>query len=109
MKADARVRREEVDLRGPRGLLLADGTFDGRAYSTDYENNLEQFESVAPGGTVPVLLDPENPDIIRTVADVRDGADASFGVLAAFGIVVAIGGVAGLVYDIRLWRRPDRD
>ncbi len=108
VKADARVQFHEVGLTGRDDYYTLTVKFDGRAYSTVYHNNIQQFESVAPDGTVPALVDPENPEVIYTAADVRRGTNAGFGMVAVFGIATTIAGICGLVYFIRLWWRPDR-
>ena len=109
VKADARVDYHEVGFSGDDDYYSLTVTFRGSSYSTRYHNNYPQFESVRPGGTVPALVDPENPEVIYTVTDVREGTNAGFGVLAVFGIAMTIGGIYGLVYFIRLWWGPYRD
>jgi hypothetical protein len=109
VKTDARVDYHEVGFSGRDNYYSLTVTFRGGTYSTHYHNNYKQFESVQPGDTVPALVDPENPEVIYTVADVHEGTNAGFGVLAAFGIAMTIAGLYGLVYFIRLWWGPDRD
>jgi len=84
-------------------------TYRGQRYSTHYHDDYKQFRSVPPGGTVPALVDPKDPEIIYTVADVRERTNAGFGVVAVFGIVMTLAGLFGLVYFIRRGWAPDPD
>jgi len=72
-------------------LTLASRTWK---YSEDYP----QFNGLAPGAPVDVLVDPKHPTTVYTAHDVAVRYNAGFGALAIFGIVLAVAGFLGLVF-----------
>jgi Bacterial PH domain len=63
-----------------------------------YPEDYPQFNGLAKGAPVDVLVDPHHPTTVYTAHDVAVRYDAGFGPLAIFGIVLAVAGFLGLAF-----------
>lgn len=71
-------------------------TLAGRTWT--YSEDYPQFNGLAAGNPVAVLVDAKHPTTVYTAHDVAVRYDAGFGPLAILGIVFAAGGFLGLVF-----------
>lgn len=71
-------------------------TLAGRTWT--YSEDYPQFNGLATGAPVEVLVDPRRPTTVYTAHDVAVRSDAGFGVLAIVGIVFAVAGFLGLAF-----------
>ena len=78
--------------------------YGGLSRSWDYSQNHAQFDRLALGASVPVLVDPHRPTTAYTVVDVERRTNAGFGVLAGFTLIVTLLGVIGLPWSV-MWSR----
>jgi Bacterial PH domain len=83
------VRRHECR------LTLA---FGGRTRTWTYSEDYPQFNRLAVGAPVDVIVDPKHPATVYTAHDVAVRYDAGFSVLAILGIVFAVAGFLGLAF-----------
>jgi Bacterial PH domain/Protein of unknown function (DUF3592) len=81
--------------------------YQGRTRTWDYQNDYAQFNHLAVGAPVDVLIDPNNPTTVYTVRDVVTHDNAGFGVLSAFGVVMALLGMTGAAWYFWSQRRLD--
>lgn len=61
----------------------------------DYPENSPQFGDLHPGSSIPMLVDPSNPNIAYTVLDVRERTSSGLGLLFYFGCVLVLAGIGG--------------
>jgi hypothetical protein len=69
--------------------------YQGRRRVWDYPENSAQFNGLSDGASVPVLVDPRDPNIVYTVRDVEQRTNTRG--FALTGLVFIVPGVLGLV------------
>lgn len=69
--------------------------YQGRRRVWDYPENSSQFNGLSDGVSVPVLVDPHNPDIVYTVRDVEQRTNTEG--FALTGLIFIVPGALGLV------------
>jgi hypothetical protein len=81
----------------------------GRTRTWDYQDDYPQFDHIAVGALVPVLLDPNHPATVFTVRDVDTNDNAGvFSITGLFGIGMVLAGAGIVIYLIRLALRMRR-
>jgi hypothetical protein len=85
-------------------------SYQGHTRRWDYQDDYPQFDHLAVGARVPVLLDPNHPTTVYTVHDVETNDNAGiFSLTGLFGVGMSLAGVGILVWIARLMRRQRRD
>lgn len=81
--------------------------FAGQARTWAYPEDSRQFEHLAPGAPVAMLVDPADPDTAYTRHDVEARTNAGSSPPTALGVALGAAGLAGLTGLVRLvgWRR----
>jgi hypothetical protein len=69
--------------------------YQGRRCIWDYPENSAQFNGLSDGASVPVLVDPHDPNIVYTVRDVEQRTNT--GGFALTGLIFIVPGVLGLL------------
>jgi hypothetical protein len=115
LPATARLVRCAPGIGGGRGVgCRLSLTFAGRERTWDYPEDAPQFERLAAGAAIPVLVDPRNPNTVYTVHDVDHRTNAGTSPGFWYGIVLLVVGLAGLSFLLwlsrptlpgRQWRR----
>jgi Bacterial PH domain len=72
--------------------------FGGRTRTWTYPEDYPQFNGLAVGAAVDVLVDPNHSATVYTEHDVAIRYDAGFGALAIVGIAFAVAGFLGLAF-----------
>jgi Protein of unknown function (DUF3592)/Bacterial PH domain len=84
-------------------------TYLGRTRRWDYRDDYRQFDHLAIGDPVPVLVDPAHPTIVYTVHDVDSNDNAGvFSVVGIVGMAMIVLGLASLVFVMRMRRAHQR-
>ena len=85
-------------------------TYLGRTRKWDYRDDYPQFDHLAVGAPVGVLLDPDHPSTVYTVHDVDTRQNAGvFSIIGLFGMGMVVAGSGLLLYLVTLARRFRRD
>jgi hypothetical protein len=64
--------------------------FGGRSRTKNVFENWDQFDGVDLGQTVPVLVDPKDPDTAFSVADVRARTNSGIGLLSGLSLLIFV-------------------
>jgi hypothetical protein len=64
--------------------------FGGRERTKNVFEHWDQFDGVPLGQTVPMLVDPKDPDTAFSVADVRARTNAGFGLLSGVSLLLFV-------------------
>jgi hypothetical protein len=64
----------------------------------EYARNFSQFDGLAVGDPVQVVVDPEHPQRRYTALDLQRHTNEGFGVLFLFSILIGIAGVVGVPF-----------
>lgn len=110
--ATAHIAECRAGLGGGNGWDCALTVHVGGATTTFvYPENSDQFDGLAIGAPVAVLVDPRHRANIYTVRDVEENTNTGWGPVAWFGVVMIALGVGGLLLFRGLvlpWYRVDR-
>jgi hypothetical protein len=74
-----------------------------------YAHNHQQFDGLAVGDPVEVVVDPEDPARRYTALDLQRHTNEGFGVLFMFSILLGIAGVVGVPFLVRFSRTMVRE
>jgi hypothetical protein len=75
-----------------------------RPVAWEYAHNLPQFDGLAVGDPVDVVVDPDHPERRYTALDLQRHTNEGFGVLFAFSLLIGIAGVVGVPFLLRFSR-----
>ena len=68
---------------------------------TTYRGQIPDTSAVASGVTLPILIDPSNPDVFFREDYVRSGRNAGFGPILVLDLSFTVVGIAWCVFWIR--------
>jgi hypothetical protein len=80
-----------------------------RPNAWEYRHNFSQFDGLAVGEPVEVVIDPEHPERRYTALDLQRHTNEGFGVLFVFSILIGIAGVVGVSFLLRFSRAMVRE